>query len=301
MARKIYIKSGWHDIRQLAYALLSIPRPALVGFRVLRGRRVHYFVYLDEFGHIGDFISRNHPRHNASPVFGLAGVALPQGAVRSFSMFFHKLKCNLLKWEIERSSVPASRWEKKGSSLYTFQNVTKYPELCHATFRLINKLKREQGFVFYSGVEKEPPSSAHTHEALYFSTLRDAIRRLDRFCYNNTATFSLLLDAVDSDEPGSRRKFRTESIYAACSEMFGTHHGHECRALLEPPYQLESHLFGNMQCADWFCGLLNRVLTFNILPDQYPDYEIFDKFFGERLKGVLKAQSLKKRSDSVTP
>ena len=32
-----------------------------------------YFAYLDEFGHIGPYVSRQDLRHNDSPVFGLAG------------------------------------------------------------------------------------------------------------------------------------------------------------------------------------------------------------------------------------
>ena len=35
-----------------------------------------YFAYLDEFGHIGPYLGRQHPRHNDSPVFGFAGLVL---------------------------------------------------------------------------------------------------------------------------------------------------------------------------------------------------------------------------------
>ena len=31
-----------------------------------------YIAYLDEFGHVGPYISRSDPRHNDSPVFGFA-------------------------------------------------------------------------------------------------------------------------------------------------------------------------------------------------------------------------------------
>ncbi len=36
-----------------------------------------YFSYLDEFGHDSPFVSRKRPRHNTSPVFGLAGFVMP--------------------------------------------------------------------------------------------------------------------------------------------------------------------------------------------------------------------------------
>lgn len=43
-----------------------------------------YIAYVDEFGHIGPYISRDHARHNDSPVFGLAGFVLPSSQVRGF-------------------------------------------------------------------------------------------------------------------------------------------------------------------------------------------------------------------------
>lgn len=184
---------------------------------------------------------------------------------------------------------------KKGSSLFTINNVRTYPELRKATFRIINKIKSVDGFIFYSGIEKEQPNETHTPEALYTAILRDSIRRLDKYCRNNGATFSLLLDAIDSDEPGAKRKFRLSSINAASSEMFGLHHGYSCNSLLEPPYQLESHLYQNLQCADWICGLLNRYLTFIVESEEYPDYEIFSKYFSSRLEVALKAQSIKRK------
>jgi hypothetical protein len=73
--------------------------------------------------------------------------------------------------------------------------------------------------------------------------------------------------------------------------MFGSY---PSRALLEPPYQLESHLYQNLQCADWFCGLLGRYLAYTVQPDQYSDYKIVSDYFGGRLQSVLKANSLRK-------
>ena len=190
---------------------------------------------------------------------------------------------------------------KKGSALYSLKNVEKYPELRQATFRLINKIKRIGGFVFCSGIEKDPPQDEHTPEALYISVLRDCIRRIDRYCHNNNASFNILLDAIDSDEPGAKRKFRLAGISAASSEMFGQHYGSTCTTLLEPPYQLESHLYQNLQCADWFCGLLNKYLIYHLLPEQYEDYKIMDTYFGARLQGVLKAHSLRRKGVSASP
>ena len=260
---------------------------------------MHFFVYLDEFGHIGPFISRTDPKHSTSPIFGFAGIALPIDEIRIFSMFFYKLKCKLLAWEIEnKATVPAYQWEKKGASLYTVNNIEKYEALRHATFRLMNKIKSSNGFLFYSGIEKDYPSEDHAPEGLYLSCLRNSIRRLDSYFSNNNTTFSILLDSIDSDEPGARRKFRLEGIKVSCSEMFGSHNGYTCKSLMEPPYQLESHLYQNLQCADWFCGLLSRCLSYEILPDQYDNYKVFKKYFWPKLKTILKASSLRRKNIS---
>ena len=62
-----------------------------------------YFAYLDEFGHIGPYLGRQHPRHNDSPVFGFAGLVLPVNEVRGFGTWFFQRKCHLLDFELERS------------------------------------------------------------------------------------------------------------------------------------------------------------------------------------------------------
>jgi hypothetical protein len=47
-----------------------------------------YIVYLDEFGHIGPYISRSSPNYQESPVFGLGGLILPADQVRGFATWF---------------------------------------------------------------------------------------------------------------------------------------------------------------------------------------------------------------------
>lgn len=62
---------------------------------------------MDEFGHVGPYISRSDTRHNTSPVFGLSGIVLPVDRVRPFASYFYRLKCNLLGCEIQQSGKPA--------------------------------------------------------------------------------------------------------------------------------------------------------------------------------------------------
>jgi len=144
-----------------------------------------YIAYLDEFGHIGPYINRNHPQHNDSPVFGSAGLVLPIDEVRGFGTWFFQRKCELLKFEIDRSGGHAATWEKKGSSLFTVNNVNKYPELRKFTFRLLNKIQNVGGFVFYVGGVKSEAPGVHNPNQLYRLVLREAIKRLDQYCVDD--------------------------------------------------------------------------------------------------------------------
>ena len=116
-----------------------------------------FLAYLDEFGHIGPYVSRGDRRYKSSPVFGFAGYVLPADQVRGFGTWFFQRKCELLDFEIRRSGRHPALWEKKGASLYTVTNVTKYRQLRLFTNRLFNKIARLGGFVLYVGVEKTEP------------------------------------------------------------------------------------------------------------------------------------------------
>ena len=124
------------------------------------GSSVTYFAYLDESGHIGPYVSRQDPRHNDSPVFGLAGIVVSSTQVRGFGTWFFQCKCELLEYEIERSEQHPAQWENQQSSLYTVTNVTRYRELRKFTNRLFNKIAAIDGFISHVGIRKtEPPVS----------------------------------------------------------------------------------------------------------------------------------------------
>ena len=54
---------------------------------------------------------------------------MPSEHLRGFGTWLFQRKCDLLAFEIERSSQHPALWEKKGASLYTATNVTRYVEL----------------------------------------------------------------------------------------------------------------------------------------------------------------------------
>lgn len=256
------------------------------GLSRIWGKKLDYIAYLDEFGHIGPFITRADEKHNDSPVFGLAGIVLPMCAVRSFGTWFFKRKYELLKFEIDRSAKHPASWEKKGASLYTKTNVEKYRELRNFTNRFLKKIENVGGFVFYVGVEKRNSVDDHDANKLHYAVLREAVKRLDQFCDKDCegdTGFFLALDEHDQ---------RSALITAASISMYGGEEPRKC--LIEPPFHLESHRFQTIQAADWVAGLVGRLQAYDMSPEQYAENEIFSKYFGERIKAVSKRSSVRK-------
>lgn len=244
-----------------------------------------YFAYLDEFGHIGPYISRTDPRYNDSPVFGLAGFVLPAAEVRGFGTWFFQRKCELLKFEIDRSGEHPAVWEKKGASLFTVTNVTKYRELRNFTNRLFNKIEKLGGFVFYVGLRKVAAPAAHVPNRLYGSVLVEAIKRIDAFCEQDRRrrdNFVVILDQHDQ---------RAALITAAAKSMYGRIEPR--RHLIEPPFHLESHRYQTLQAADWIAGLVGRLGAVWADPAAYPENEPFRRYFEHRVNRVCSRSGIR--------
>lgn len=260
---------------------------------------MHYVVYLDEFGHIGPYVSRDHKNYNDSPVFGLAGVMLPAQEVREFAIYFYKLKCRLLAWDLEHKNpggLPAYQWEKKGSAVYTTTNVEKYKELRQATFRLLNHIQAIGGHVFYTGEHKTVLPEAHDSAETFKRQLVQTVRKIDRFCAGGDCTFLVLLDEQQAGD-----EWRERNVEACTLAMFEDP-SEKCRTLIEPPLQGESHLFQTLQCADWICGLVGRLMAYSVAPGEYADWGVFHKYFHDRLQKVaLPCSGLEHQKASTVP
>lgn len=162
-------------------------------------------------------VSRVDPTYKESPVFGFAGFVLPSNEVRGFGTWFFQRKCDLLAFEIERSGKHPALWEKKGASLYTVTNVTRYSELRKLTNRLLNKIRALGGFVFYVGIRKTAQPEAHNPNRLYARVFLEAIKRIDGFCGeggNPVEDFVLLLDEHEQ---------RSQLIAEASRSMYARH------------------------------------------------------------------------------
>ncbi|SIT85846.1 DUF3800 domain-containing protein [Microbacterium sp. RU33B] len=219
--------------------------------------------YIDEFGHIGPYISESHAKFNDHPLFGYGGFVLPADNVRHFGGHFEYLKERLLEFEIRRDGAHARRWEKKGSSLLTTRNHDKYgPEIKRTLIRLARKLKSLDGRAFYYGQVKPIGSAKETGEtssARSLHALRQAILRLSQYADHRDESIMIFTDSVDSGP-------RLEAVMASASFIYSAPRP-ELRRVVEVPMQLESHLYGTTQYADWVCALLSRSTHHHLTAD----------------------------------
>ena len=237
-----------------------------------------HFAYLDEFGHIGPYVSRDHARFNTSPVFGLAGMILPASEVRDFSTWFYKRKCELLAFEIGRSGKHPAEWEKKGSSLFTTANIERYPELHRFTARFLNKIDRCGGKIIYVGIRKSTDTASHHSQSLYRAVLRESIKRLDQYCAGDCEEESRVLIFMDEHEE------RDSLLTEASRSMFSRENPR--RHLIEPPVQVESHRYQTLQAADWICGLVGRFGAYWCDREGFPELKWTEELFHHRIARV---------------
>jgi hypothetical protein len=241
-----------------------------------------YFAYLDEFGHIGPYVGRNDPAYNDSPVFGLGGMILPFPAVRQFSTWFYQLKCNLLRWELEKSGQHPATWEKKGSALFTTTNVSKYRELRTAANRLLKKIQSSGGHAFYVGLQKNRPVAEFNAQGLYMAVLGEAMKRLNQFADQNNSEIVLVMD---------EHQDRDVILTKASQAMYGGPTPR--RRIIEPPFQVESERYQTCQCADWLCGLYGRIGAYQSRPDEWADMVWTQTYFQDRVDAVAVRSSIR--------
>lgn len=198
-----------------------------------------HFVYLDEFGHIGPFMARTHPRYNESPVFGLAGIILPATAIRPFATKFLQLKEHLFARDIAAAGKIGATWEKKGTEIFTAKQVVKYKHFRATGLRLINEVRNCGGRIFYYGREKISGTTDVNSVGLYTTVLSHTIRQLDSFSTAQRTNFVMIVDEHSA---------RKQLLVTASKTMYGAT---PARHLLSPPFEVESYINQNIQAADW--------------------------------------------------
>ncbi len=247
-----------------------------------------HFVYLDEFGHVGPFVSRFDPKYKDSPVFGLAGIILPEAAIRPFATKFLQLKEYMFGAEIQRSGRISSLWEKHGTNIFTENAMAKYPEVRRGGFRLINYIRNSGGHIFYYGREKIVGPDGGNPNGLYKTVLGHAIRQLENYAENVDRGYIIVVDEHSA---------RKELLVTAVKTMYGHT---PARHLVSPPFEVESYVNQNVQAADWIAAIVGQLWRYQLRPDEYRGHELFDRYFWTRIHQVATHSTVWRRRFAQT-
>ena len=199
----------------------------------------------------------------------MSGFFLPERQVRDFATWFYKLKNTYFKDELALSKKHPATWEKKGNEIFTAGHTYRTKRLGYS---LINTIQRFGGKIFYHGVEKHDTPEDHNPVGLYYVVLQHAIRSLERWFANKGQNFLVIIDEHPS---------RLPLLESAIKTMFASEY--PAKHLIEPPYQVESHLYQTIQAADWISALVGPLMTYRTLPVQFSDRVWAEKFFGKRI------------------
>ena len=236
---------------------------------------------MDELGHGGPFISRADKRYNHSPVFGLAGYILPHNQVRHFATFFFKLKSQMLAAELAKAREHPATWEKKGNQLITTKNIARYAHIREGIHRMLNEIYKCHGKIVYYAREKYMAPETSNSSGLYTTVMAHTSRNIDAYCCKLNGQFMMILD---------QHSDRIRLLESASKTMFSPHNPARC--LIEPPFQVESHLYQTIQAADWIASLVGRLMAFTVEPGQYSDWDWAEKYFGQRVRSLSTHSSL---------
>lgn len=81
--------------------------------------------------------------------------------------------------------------------------------------------------------------------------------------------------------------------YLGLSVMYGG--GDPVRRLIQPPFQVESHLYQPVQVADWIASIVGPLWSHRALPVQYADEQWAEKYFAARIEGAAVNSTVKLR------
>ena len=272
-----------------------LPKPAISrAFVFVAGGDV-YVGYFDEFGHNGAYVSRFDPSYKTHPVFGLGGFVIPAQNIRKLSGIFRFVKEHGLREEIEAKVISAGKrvehWEKKGSALLTTKNIEKYRETRRLIFRVLDTLESLDARVVFYGQEKlrgTPIEAPETNAERYDHAMKQLIQRVNWDLPDGENLLMVL------DKQGEKE--RLEIFAGAAAFMFSSE---DATKLVEPPMEVESHLYQTVQCADWICAILGRIAAYKY-DSNFAEYRWALKYFGDRLSKITSEHSKIRAASSAT-
>ena len=208
----------------------------------------------------------------------MAGFMIDSGNVRELSTWFHKLKCEVFSSEIDESGKHAGHWEKKGNQIFTSSKIYKTKRL---GFSLINQIKANGGKIIYQGIEKYTDPEKSNGSGLYKAVLSRTIRAIEKKFRPENETYAIILD-----QHNDRAKLMVSAQQTMYSRIDGAY------GLMEPPYQVESHLYPSVQMADWIASIVGSLWNYKTRPEQFHDEQWAERYFETRINSAVTHSTL---------
>ncbi|WP_336978027.1 DUF3800 domain-containing protein [Altererythrobacter fulvus] len=207
-------------------------------------------LYLDESGTTDPHSLPLNP--GQSPLFTLAGVALPLSRWRDYDRRYLYLKREFFAAEIERSSKIDAVWEVKGSDLLSPRNSgsERNATFVYRVLDLVEELGgRVVGVTVLKGAINPTPKTT-----IYTKALQIIAERYAEFLKEKRSTGVMILDSRMAHlKKGNGLDYTVAVSYL--SFIFGNEEGRLLRPLIEAPLFADSGLTAGLQIADIISAL----------------------------------------------
>jgi len=244
-------------------------------------------LYLDESGNVD--------RHDVplgtgqTPVFSIAGLALPLGQWRDYDREYLSLKRNFFAKEIDASSKTDTKWEIKGNNLIAPRNKGSERNK-NFTYKVLDLIKKYDGKVFALSTLKcsKKPTSKTT---IYTKAIQIIDERYDVFLREKDADGIIILDSrMAHMKKGAGVDYTVATSHL--SFIFGNKHGRELKRIKEAPLFADSCLTAGLQIADIIAALTYARCHYDKLSEDvgaaghgFHDYS-HTKIFSSLLRGL---------------
>ncbi len=230
-----------------------------------------------------------------TPIFTLAGVALPLSRWRDYDRQYLYLKREFFPAEIDRSSKIDAVWEIKGADLLGPRNATSERNRAF-TLRVLDLISDFNGRVFGVSVLKgaRRPTAKAT---IYTKALQILAERYEAFLREADQTGGMILDSRMAHlRKGAGLDYTVAISYL--SFIFGNPDGQLLKRLIEAPLFADSGLTAGLQVADIVAALVyTNTYREKLAPEGadtargYLDYRHTKRFYASLRSRVFSSQA----------
>ncbi len=190
-----------------------------------------------------------------TPVFTVAGVALPLKHWREYDRSYLALKCNFFDNEIDKSSKSAPQWEFKGNRAIAPRNAdsNRIKNFCYKVLDLVGDF---EGKIFSVTYLKNPDNPT-PGRMMYTLALQVLAESFDIFLREKSSADRglIILDSRTAHlKKGGGLDYAVAHSYL--SFIFGNDQGRQLKRLREAPLFADSALTSGIQIADVVAALM---------------------------------------------